>query len=237
MARAPNATKWPIRAPPTKSRSAMSSVYNIETERSGSSAASTSSRPITTRKGTSPFVRRRSVSPFLHDEHRHPDDDAELAELRRLERAAEEKALRAVDARRDRIGQHERERHRHDREPHQRPRPLAPLVGVDLRDDGERDGARRRAGELPQQIERARAILVHRHEGARAVEHRQAEGEQHRAHEHEPCASGPCASACARRARSVGRAPALARRPPSRATPPLTLPRVRRPRLTPMLPS
>ena len=43
----------------------MSSVNNIDTERSGSSAARTSRSPITTRNGTKPFVSFRRLSPFF----------------------------------------------------------------------------------------------------------------------------------------------------------------------------
>jgi hypothetical protein len=65
MASAPSSTKWPIRAPPAKSTTPAMSVNIIAAERSGSTQASRSSNPMTRRKGSSPFVRRRNWSFFF----------------------------------------------------------------------------------------------------------------------------------------------------------------------------
>ncbi len=176
--------KCPMRAPPTKSRSAINSVSSMATERSGSSAASTSSTPITATNGISPFAETAQVLSLLYDQHRDPHDHSELGEFGRLERRAEEKSLRPVDRGCDASRQDEHGGHRHDGEPHDRPRPPAKLLRVELGGDEEHQNPRREPFDLANEEEHARAVVGDRDERARAVQHGEAESAEYRAHEH-----------------------------------------------------
>src|SRR5512146_164963 len=119
--------KWLIRAPPTNSSSAIRSVNSIATDRSGSSAASTSSTPITTTNGTRPLVKRLRLSPFLT-----MSIDTQTTTASFANSDGWKKAPRAVNRWRDSAGQNEHGEHRGDREPHDRPGPAAQAVGIEL---------------------------------------------------------------------------------------------------------
>ena len=170
---------------------------------------------MTTRNGSSALGEPSQLVALLHDQHRGPDDDGELAELRRLERAAEEEAARAVDARRDALGKDETEQQRGDRDPHDRPRPRRNCSASNLAASAKATIADADARELTGDVERSCPVALHRDDRARAVQHGQAEGDQHRHDEHEAARLGPmrqrsrtCAAetaprASARRSRSI----------------------------------
>jgi hypothetical protein len=85
-----------------------------------------------------------------------------------------------VDSGRDRRREREHcQQHQHDRDGHQRPRPHAPSLGIHLGDDREADHAEQRAAQLPQQVEGAAPVLLHRQDRARAVQRGQAECQEH----------------------------------------------------------
>ena len=177
-----------MRAPPTNSSSAMSSVYSIATDRSGSSAASTSSsadddekRHETLRQPSqSCRPSSRSASPPRRRRRSLPNSDG-WNDAPTESGASRESSARCCS------GRIEHRDHRRDREPHDRPRPLAKLLGVELCGDARR---RRRPPATPVScLMRKYAlsrVLVHRDERARAVEHREPERGQHGAHEHQP---------------------------------------------------
>ena len=77
---------------------------------------------------------------FTHDQHGGPRHYRDLGELRWLNGCPEQEPPRSMDAGRDRLRKRQNhDQHEGQREPHERPRPPGPSLGIELRGDREQE--------------------------------------------------------------------------------------------------